>query len=224
MKNKIFLILFVGLMLINLISAEVETLPTVQRDTPIILTQICSNCTYVTILSVISPEYNVLLESVNMTQQGSLYTYNFTNTSLVGEYLLNGVADVDGYETPFAYNFFVTPSGFSRINSGEGIIVFAGLFIIFLIGALSFVLFLKADGFGLKITFITISAIFMLVSILFSTVLIYQNLSGFEDIIEGYDAFVFIVRAGITVLVISFFVAILLFMLKAWKLKRGDYD
>lgn len=117
MRNKIIILLFVSLILTSLISAEVETLPPAKQNEAKLLTQICSNCTYVSILSINDKYGDVALQSINMTKEGSYFYYSFTNTSINGEYIVNGVADVDGYETPFAYNFFVTPSGKSGVDN-----------------------------------------------------------------------------------------------------------
>lgn len=234
MDKRLYILILMfalGLIISGVLVTSVEssgTLGTFKQNECINLKQVCADCTFVNISSVtlssLPSSSAQLLDQVQMIKNGVEFNYTFCNTTNVGIYNVNGFGDPRGTNEIFVYDFEVTPSGFTRINSGEGIIIFIGLFIIFIIGILSFVLFLKVESFGLKITFLAIAGIFMLVSVLFTTVLIYQNLSGFGDVIKGYDAFVFIVRMGVTILILAFFVAILLFMLRAWKLKRGDYD
>lgn len=112
MRNKLFLLIFVSILFTSLISGEIETLGTFAQNEQVELVQTCSNCTYVNILSVKYPNSSIALLSTSMSSTGNgLYNYTFSNTSALGEYIVNGMADVDGVNTVFAYNFYVTKTG-----------------------------------------------------------------------------------------------------------------
>lgn len=117
MKKLIFCII-IGMLLINLINAEVQTLPTVQLNKCADLKQTCGNCSYVTISSLVYPNYTNALRNVNMTKDGTHYNYTFCYNTIDGEYVVNLFGDVDGVDTPAAYNYFVTASGKERTTGG----------------------------------------------------------------------------------------------------------
>ena len=125
--NKIILTIIIGMFLISFTSAAISNLGSFQQGECVTLLQTCVTCTYNNISRVIvSPTSTVILEEVVMTKDGSYYSYETCNTTLLGEYGVNGYGDIDGVKTSWNYVFDVTPSGVRGV---------LGLFIILIVGA-----------------------------------------------------------------------------------------
>lgn len=116
MKPKSIPIILIGIVLfiflsLSIVSAEQQTLGTFKQYDCINLIQTCGTCTYNNITSVVSPTSTVLLLPTAMTKSGTEYTYSFCNTSASGTYIVNGVGDLDGTATVWAYDFMINPTG-----------------------------------------------------------------------------------------------------------------
>jgi hypothetical protein len=132
--KKIILTLLLGMFLISFVSAPIQTLGTFKVGEEINLMQICASCSYNNITSVLSPSSRELIRNSPMVADGS--KYNFTllggNTTAAGEYIVNGIGDLDGTDTVWNYNFFITPSGFSdTFDFYIIILLIAGVMIVF---------------------------------------------------------------------------------------------
>ena len=130
---KIYLYIFL-LLILPLVSAEVQTLGNFKQNSCVNLIQVCGNCTYNNITSVRYPNSSLALSSVQMTKIGAEYNYTYCSTSSFGEYIVSGFGDIDGDPTAWSYNFFVTPNGEEK--KGDNFSIF--FFILF--GILIFVL------------------------------------------------------------------------------------
>lgn len=141
MKYKILSILILGMFLISFTSAVQQTLGTFKQSEKISLIQTCSNCTYNNITGIISPNSTKILENVLMTKDGTFYNYSFSDTSLTGEYIINGIGDLDGTTTIWSYNLFITQTG-TQLTDGESKIYTTIIFIMFfLLSILIFFIF-----------------------------------------------------------------------------------
>lgn len=112
--KKIFLLTFIILMfgIIN-VSASSESLGTFRQRECVTILQ-TGNCTYANITSIVSPDSTKALGTeIEMTQNGMEFTYDFCNTSQIGEYTVVGFGDLDGTQTNFIYDFEITPTGFT---------------------------------------------------------------------------------------------------------------
>lgn len=139
---KKLLIIFLFLFLVPLINAEQQSLGTFKSGTKIILVQICSNCTYNNISSLIYPNGTSILNNINMTRSGTYYYFTLNNNQTVerGRYIINGFGDLNGGLTVWSYDLTVTGSGDTQASDGLSIFIFI-LFIIISIGLLySFVM------------------------------------------------------------------------------------
>lgn len=112
MNKKILLLIIAGIFLISLVSAVQQTLGTFKQSDCIQLIQSHGNTSYNNI-SFVYQTNNATLYNISdeMTKVGTFYNYTFCNTSLVGEYIVNGFGDPDGEKTVWIYNFWVTPTG-----------------------------------------------------------------------------------------------------------------
>jgi len=91
--------------------SSIETLGNFKQEQCVNLKQICGNCTYVNITSVLLPDSTQIINEVEMTKAGTEYNYTFCNTSILGNYIVSGKGDLDGKDTIFAYDFKITPMG-----------------------------------------------------------------------------------------------------------------
>jgi len=112
--------------------SAIETLGTFKVNECVELKQTCSNCTYVNISSVLYPNSTKAIQNVEMIGLGVEYSYNFCYTSVLGSYIVNGYADVDGQVTVWAYDFNVTGNGKDN-PPGAVVVLFIGLFIFILL-------------------------------------------------------------------------------------------
>lgn len=126
--------MLLGVFLISLVSSSPGTY---KQDSDINLIQICDNCTFVNITSVLFPNGSVAVSNVEMTKDGTYYNFtldsNFTNT--IGEYTVTGLGDLDGDNTIWTYNFIITTTGFLLTESISMIyfILMFGVFGVFLL-------------------------------------------------------------------------------------------
>lgn len=228
MKN-IYILTILILSLIPLINAETYSQNSdVLISHPVRLNGAISPTASVNI-SIKDTTGNFIVLNQNMSFNASTLENQFSlsggNTSKVGIYPYCITATSSGLNSTECFDDLeITASGFPRISSGEGLINLGALLIMFAVGIIGVMLFFKSESFGAKITFITVGSIFILMSILFSTVMVQQNLGGFGSILTGYDTFVFVTKSVVTVALLGFGIAIFLFMMKAWRIRRGRFE
>ena len=140
MKYYYFIvILFVSM--INLASAEQQSLGVFKQGEIVIIQQTCSNCTYVNFTSLTFPNSTQKIIEIAMTKSKTKYNASFSDTQLLGNYIVTTCGDVDAVLTCVDYDFDVTVTG-KDFTTGQGIlyIVFAVtsilLFVLVLYGAL----------------------------------------------------------------------------------------
>ena len=163
--KKLTLILIVGMLLISFVSATQTTLGTFEKGECVRLVQLCGDCTYNNITSIVYPNSSVAVSNVEMTQDGSEFNYTFCPTNKTGKYLINGVGDLSGTDTVWAYDFEITVNG-KEPPSGIVIVVFSLLFLVVLgtlIGLLIYNLgHLAEKDFDVKDLIYNLSAYFIL--------------------------------------------------------------
>jgi hypothetical protein len=108
-------LIFISLIfMLNFVSAQVQTLPTVRQGSCIKIAQTCANCTTCYIDNIIvNNEVQVNGHEAMVTTDNIYYNLSalFCNNTILGEYVINTNCDVDGTPTPFPYNYFVTETG-----------------------------------------------------------------------------------------------------------------
>lgn len=109
-------LMIVGLASTALASAQQqESLGSFDQYSCVNIKQICANCTYVNITSITSPINNSqVLGQVEMTQDGTEYSYEFCDTSALGQYIVNWKANPDGITTIGNFDF--------QIDSGSALL------------------------------------------------------------------------------------------------------
>ena len=93
-----------------LASAEVQSLGVFKQYECVKLIQICGNCTYNNVTSVLY--HSSSLSGVQiMTKTGTEYNSSFCSTSGLGNYIVNGVGDDNGIISIWSYDFDITSTG-----------------------------------------------------------------------------------------------------------------
>ncbi len=165
MNKKILLVLMLGIVLISFASATIQTLGTFQQGEDVNLIQTCASCTYNNITSILSPNSSELIGNFEMTQTGSVYNFTLDggNTTRLGEYIVNGLGDIDGTDTVWNYNFFITPTGQTLDNSQSLLIL--GLIVILILVTCAFLFAgYKIEYRPTKIFLIAMGVLFLMVT------------------------------------------------------------
>ena len=160
--KKIILTLLVGIFLISLVGATQETLGTFKQGECVNLIQICSDCTYNNISTVLYPNSSVVLSNTIMTKDDTYYNYSFCFTNTLGTYIVNGYGDLDTIKTAWVYDFDITRSG-GNITEGSSNILIMGIIFMLVVGIILFIGFLRNEQqFQTKWTLVLFSFIFFL--------------------------------------------------------------
>lgn len=138
MKYKLLVLLLVITLVIPLSTAA--TIGTFKQGEVIEIYQICENCTYNNISVVLYPNSTVAVSNVIMSKDDTYYNYTFSNTDILGKYIVNGFGDINGVKTSWVYDFEITGTGFeftqSRSNYYIGLLALLVFFFIITIIAI----------------------------------------------------------------------------------------
>ena len=143
-------VLLALLMLIVITSSVLgqQTLGTFESGNDVTLIQSCDASSYSNITKITYPNSTLAVDSeLAMVANGNTYSYIFSDTDDLGDYLVYGHCDEKGTDTVWVYDFEITSTG-QKVSLSNSIIVFAllGLAAIFLV--ISF--FFKEDYWILK--------------------------------------------------------------------------
>lgn len=190
MKRSIFVLLLIFFIL-PMVNAEVQTLGTFKQGDCINLIQTCSNCTYANITSILSPNSTIITTDVAMTKIGTNYNYTLCNTTSLGEYIVNGIGDLDGLSTIWSYNFLINGSG-QNVSQSQVILILIGLTVVFIFALFFFVLSLLFKHPGPKIFFMSLSSITLIILIGIITANATTYLAEFPSIILFYNSYYYV--------------------------------
>jgi hypothetical protein len=166
MKNKLILIMILGLLLISFASASLGTFK--QGDCVDIKTIL--NTTAVTISSLNYPNSSTALGITNMNKNGLTFNYTFCNTSSLGTYNYD-YNDSEG--NVYVNDFLVTANGQTQSTSqGLGSLAFLGLMLV-----LMFVFGLGGFKLAKSENLWILGIFFMFLSVL---LLVYNTWLGYE--------------------------------------------
>ena len=82
----------------------------------------------------------------------------------------------------------------------------------------------KSENNVAKISFYSFAGIGIVMTILYTVIIMQQTLFGFDSILSGIENFWFVMKVGVWLGFLFMGVVIFMIMLKAWKIKRGLYD
>ena len=150
--NRLFLYLLCFIIIsasIYSVSSEVQTLPDgVKTSQCVMLPQIYANSSWQNITTIQLPDKSLININARMTLLSpGFFNYSFCNTSTNGNYIVNGIGDVDGVPTTWNYMFVVNPLGKVLTNSQAILyfLIFIIAFILF-IGSVVLAVYLPSDN------------------------------------------------------------------------------
>lgn len=112
-----------------------QSLGTFEKNAEVTLVQSCSGSTYANITKIQTPNSTLAIDSdIAMVKNGNTYSYSFSNTEQLGQYLVYGHCDENGADEIWVYDFTITSSG-DNVSLSNSMIIFAllGLAAIFLV-------------------------------------------------------------------------------------------
>lgn len=174
--------LIVGIALLFFMSSVSAEIDPVEQNQCASLYQLCDNCTYVNLSSVIFPDNSILNINSAMTKSGVDYNYTFCQTSQIGEYIYNVCGDKDGQFICENLTFKVTPSGFNLTIGYYFLIIILSIGIIIL-------------GYYVQDAWIVMLGSFALV--LFGLYILFFGLVGFKDSVYTWGIGIIILMLGI---------------------------
>ena len=216
--RKLIMCLLIGIFLISMASA---TLPPVkQNDCVNIRTILNTTATNISMMTYPN-ETTVYLETA-MTRQG-LKTFNYTwcGTDLIGTY---DYSYYDNEGNVYENDFDVTKSGLGEIGEGQGLSLIGALSIIILAGLFFFGISFKIKNPVGKTILIITSGLMLFIAVLFSTVMMTENLGGYDSFINSYSAFLRVMKIILSVGITSLILFAGYLAIRLWRWKRGFLD
>lgn len=216
--RKDILLFMVVILSLSFASAALTEQGPFKVNTIFDLRQLCDDCTFNNITSVIYPNGSVALDSTAMVQDGTEWTTGF-NANVTGTYRANGFGDEGGANTVWAFTFEVTSSGNTTPDNLPAILT--GIFII-VFGISCFFLFLcmKSEEPGIKIFFLMASLIF-----LFGSMMVAANVAQASNVAQSVDDTLgyILFALGMIVLVIISYVIIkqIVVVVDMYRLSKG---
>jgi len=158
--KRYVLILLLALLILPVATAEVQTLKPAKQNSCINLPQEYANATWSNITVIQFPDQTIIQINSPMTSLGGGYfNYTFCNTSQLGDYIVNGISDVDGIATSWVYDFPVNATG--RPEPSGILIVFFVIGFLTIMGLLIYLL-IYSFGHAIKKDFDMIDLSFLL--------------------------------------------------------------
>ena len=166
MKNKLFLVMLLGMMMIGVASASLGTFKSGECvDIKTIL-----NTSAVTLSSLNYPNSSTALSLANMDKSGLTFNYTFCDTSTIGVYVYD-YNDSEG--NVYVNSFEVTSTGINQTTSqgiGSAIYLILMMVLMFTFGIVGFKLFKTENLWVLGVFFVFLSIL----------MLIYNTWLGYE--------------------------------------------
>jgi len=107
------------MLFLNLVGANIESLPAQKVNTNIELKQVGADFTFCNITSFLYPNLSICLKDVEMTKRGNDYNYTIDkdNITILGDYIANGFCSNGTDDVVFSYLVPITPSGESGFEN-----------------------------------------------------------------------------------------------------------
>lgn len=159
--NKKILICFAIMFILGIsffLIKSVIAVDSFKQNENITLTQACDNCTSINITYIKYPNGNINNTILQMNRIGNVFTYNFSETSQIGDYVYYTTSDLNGLKNTLKNEFIITPTGFV-LSTSDSIIV---LIIFITMLSLSIALFymgFKIEDLNIKIFLLFLSGL-----------------------------------------------------------------
>lgn len=167
-------------------SVMAASLPPQKQYDSVIIWQSCDNSTYSNVTSIKNGPTTMIMGPESMIEiSNDYYEYSFTNTSVLGTYIVNGYCDEDGTLTSWAYDFQVTPDGQETIAGTV-------FFIILIIFSITLLI----------ISFVFHNYIFSFISgLLFMVTGVYSMIYGFTTFLSSYTRMISFIIIGLGMMI-----------------------
>lgn len=213
--KKLILILFMGVFLVSLVSAENPCgtdnyfLDFVEKSSTISLYQRCSNCTYVNLTSIKYPNESWQAINAPMTKLDVDYNYSFTKTQDLGCYSYTVKGDKNGIITTETLDFKVTPSGqdFDEGQAIGGMAIFLGML------AVAFTFLFIGSKLGKEEKTAPFGFFFLVLAVIIAIATLYLGWAFSVDILQHETISKGVSRIFTTVLWLSTIITIIFFVL-----------
>lgn len=140
MSKKYFLVFLLLVLMTSFVASDSDFyLGNFRKGTNISLINVCPNCTYTNLSTVLFPNSTfALLGEYSMTKNGTIYNYSFTSTNTIGRYVYVMHSDLNGVNTSSTAEFDITPSGESPTTATSffyiGLLALLIIFFILILG------------------------------------------------------------------------------------------
>lgn len=181
----------------------------------------CANSTEIYIY-VTAPNGTQVVTRGEMNSQGDYFNYTLPTNNL-GTYKVLWLASAITLERA-KWEYEVTPSGNPNISEGQGLTILGSLVTMLLLGLLFIFVAFKFENYAVKIMWSGIGGILLFSSILYSVLLLAQNLGAYDAIVDSYSTFLFIMRFVVSIGILALLLFAGLKALELWKFKRGFED
>jgi len=155
------LILICLSLILPVVSAQQVDMGVFQQGSCIDLIQLCGDCTYNNVSSIIYPNVTKDTLDAEMTQRGTEFNYTYCFPNITGEYLINGVGDLGGDDTVWAYTLMLTPNG-DLPTTPKLLFHYGSIFILFLFFTFAIIGLVSYDHYISKFIFYWISHILLI--------------------------------------------------------------
>ena len=131
-KRGVLILLIISIFFILPMISSTETqMGVYQKGDCIELIQLCGDCTYNNITSIQYPNETKVILDVEMTKRGTEFNYTYCFPELNGRFNINGVGDLGGVDTVWAYTLTLTPNG-EEPTTPKLIFHYGGILVLFL--------------------------------------------------------------------------------------------
>ena len=110
------------------------------------LIQLCGDCTFNQLTSIIYPNTTKITLDAMMTKRGTEFNYTYCFPNKTGEYLVNGVGDLGSVNTSWAYTILLTDNG--KDPAGSSVIVFFSFMFLIVLGFFLYSLIMNIGHFA----------------------------------------------------------------------------
>lgn len=107
------------------------------------------------------------------------------------------------------------------VTSGQGSLGATSIFVMLTVAVLIAVFGFLQENKTAKVVCLTISGVFLLMTILYTAVVIQQSFSDNTYIMESFETFTFVIKILFTVAIVALVIFVLYTAVKMWRIKRG---
>ena len=226
MKSKTIILSLLGMMLVVLSIGIGSAYKSHEVDTNLSLVIQSPNATACNVTYI--QKVDGTLDIINLTMDKNGNTFNRTildgNFTKVGDVCF-GITCYDG--STFAEGTTcreITITGNPRINEGEGISLAISVIVMLVVGIVFLLLGFKTEASAFKIILVGISGIVLFSAILYSVVILHQNLGGYGSLINSYSSFLMVMRFVVSIGILALLMVGLYLAWNFWQYKRGFKD